>query len=87
MVYERCGRLTEAITAGFLRAVAWLDIGIDRAPDSAAGLALALARAHRLRVYDAANLELAQRAAAPLATLDAALARAARGEGVALIEA
>jgi len=85
VVNERRGRLTEAITAAFLRAVARLDIGIDRAPDGAA--VLALARAHRLSIYDAAYLELAQRAAAPLATLDAALARAARGEGVALIEA
>ncbi len=85
VVNERRGRLTEAITAAFLRAVARLDIAIDRTPDSAA--VLALARAHRLSVYDAAYLELAQRAAAPLATLDAALARAARDEGVALIGA
>lgn len=85
IVNERRGRLTEAITAAFLRAVARLDIAIDRTPDSAA--VLALARVHRLSVYDAAYLELAQRAGAPLATLDAALARAARGEGVPLIEA
>ena len=85
VVNERRDRLTETVTAAFLRAVARLDIAIDRTPDSAA--VLALARAHRLSVYDAAYLELAQRAAAPLATLDAALARAARGEGVALIEA
>ena len=83
VVNERRDRLTEAVTAAFLRAVARLDIAIDRTPDSAA--VLALARAHRLSVYDAAYLELAQRAAAPLATLDAALARAARDEGVALI--
>ncbi len=83
VVNERRDRLTETVTAAFLRAVARLDIGIDRAPDGAA--VLALARAHRLRVHDAAYLELAQRAAAPLATLDAALARAARDEGVPLI--
>ena len=85
VVSERRNRLTETVTAAFLRAVARLDIAIDRTPDSAA--VLALARAHRLSVYDAAYLELAQRAAAPLATLDAALARAARDEGVALIGA
>ena len=85
VVNERRDRLTETVTAAFLRAVARLDIAIDRTPDSAA--VLALARAHRLSVYDAAYLELAQRAAAPLATLDAALARAARDEGVALIGA
>ena len=85
VVNERRDRLTEAVTAAFLRAVARLDIAIDRTPDSAA--VLALARAHRLSVHDAGYLELAQRAAAPLATLDAALARAARNEGVALIGA
>lgn len=85
VVNERRGRLTHSVTAAFLRAVARLDIGIDRAPDGAA--VLALARAHRLSVYDAAYLELAQRVAAPLATLDAALARAARAEGLALIAA
>ena len=83
VVNERRDRLTETVTAAFLRAVARLDIAIDRTPDSAA--VLALARAHRLSVYDAAYLELAQRAAAPLATLNAALARAARDEGVPLI--
>lgn len=85
VVSERRDRLTEPVSAAFLRAVARLDIAIDRTPDSAA--VLALARAHRLSAYDAAYLELAQRAAAPLATLDAALARAARNEGVALIGA
>ena len=85
VVSERRGRLTEPVSAAFLRAVARLDIAIDRTPDSTA--VLALARAHRLSVYDAAYLELAQRTAAPLATLDAALARAARDEGVALIGA
>ncbi|HMR30178.1 MAG TPA: type II toxin-antitoxin system VapC family toxin [Amaricoccus sp.] len=41
-----------------------------------------LAAAHRLSVYDAAYLELALRAAKPLATLDAALHAAARREGL-----
>jgi predicted nucleic acid-binding protein len=41
-----------------------------------------LARRHRLTVYDAAYLELASRAALPLATLDAMLVAAARSEGV-----
>jgi len=43
---------------------------------------MALARRHRLTVYDAAYLELAQREGVPLATLDGALAAAARAEGV-----
>src|ERR1035438_7211246 len=41
------------------------------------------ARTHRLSVYDAAYLELAQREGLPLATLDADLRKAAAGEGVA----
>lgn len=42
----------------------------------------ALAIQHRLSVYDAAYLELAVRRSLPLATLDSALARAARAAGV-----
>ena len=45
-----------------------------------------LAERHRLTAYDAAYLELAQRAALPLATLDADLQKAARAEGVPLLE-
>ena len=44
-----------------------------------------LARRHRLTVYDAAYLELALRRGHPLATLDAALATAARAEAVRLV--
>ena len=71
-------------TAAFLHAVARLPIALD--PVAEDDSVLALARAHRLSVYDAAYLELAQRAVLPLATLDAALVRAARAEGLALIE-
>jgi predicted nucleic acid-binding protein len=46
---------------------------------------LTLARRHRLTVYDAAYLELALREALPMATLDEALASAARAEGVSLV--
>ena len=42
----------------------------------------ALAIQHRHSVYDAAYLELAVRRSLPLATLDSALARAARAAGV-----
>jgi predicted nucleic acid-binding protein len=78
---ERRGRLTEPQTAEFLRMVATLPITIDRAPVESD--VLALARRHRLTFYDAAYLELAGRLAAPLSTLDKALARAATAEGVA----
>jgi predicted nucleic acid-binding protein len=46
---------------------------------------LGIARRYRLSVYDAAYLELAQRERIALATLDSALAKAARAENVQLI--
>jgi predicted nucleic acid-binding protein len=46
---------------------------------------LVLAKETRLTVYDAAYLELALRRAASLATLDEALAKAARARGIVLI--
>ena len=80
---ERRGRITERQTARFLRDVSRLAITIDTAPDESG--VLSLARRHRLTVYDAAYLELALRAALPLATLDATLSASARAEGVRLI--
>jgi len=77
---ERRGRLREQDTTRFLRDIARVVITIDRLPDEAG--VLALARRHRLTVYEAAYLELAVREAVPLATLDAALAEAARRESV-----
>jgi predicted nucleic acid-binding protein len=44
-----------------------------------------LAERHRLSVYDAAYLELAQRRKLPLATLDADLVRGARARAVPLL--
>ena len=85
LVNERRGRLRESDVSVFLRGLAVLAIIIDRAPDEAA--ILALARRHRLSVYDASYLELAQRDGVGLATLDGALARAARAEQVSLLEA
>lgn len=80
---ERRGRSSETDTADFLRGLARLTIGIDRAPDETA--ILTLARRHRLTVYDAAYLELAQREGLPLASLDGALRKAASASGVALL--
>jgi predicted nucleic acid-binding protein len=79
---ERRGRLTEADTATFLRGLAHLRVSVDQWPQEAD--VLALARRRRLTVYDSAYLELARREDAPLATLDAALATAARAERVRL---
>ena len=57
----------------------WIDV--DQ-PMQNALAAAALARKYTLTVYDAAYLELALRINAPLATLDTALAKAARKAGV-----
>jgi predicted nucleic acid-binding protein len=83
VVNERRKRITESQSAAFLRDVAMLSIRLDFAPEN--GEVLRLARTHKLSVYDAAYLELAQRAAVPLATLDEALIRAARAEQIPFI--
>ena len=83
IVNERRRRIAESDTAAFLLSLSRLRIRVDRVPDE--GAVLRLARAHRLSVYDAAYLELAQREGLTLATLDAALRTAAAGEGVALL--
>lgn len=83
IVNERRKRLTEATTAAFLGKLARLPISLDDLPEEMR--VLALARQHRLTVYDAAYLELAQRENIPLATLDRALADAAGAEKVPLI--
>jgi len=83
IVNERRSRITESDTAAFLLSLSRLRIRVDRVPEENG--VLRLARAHRLSVYDAAYLELAQREGLPLGTLDADLRKAADGEGVALV--
>ena len=78
IVHEPRGRLVEADTAAFLRGLSRLWVTVDRSPDESA--VLTLARKHRLTVYDASYLELAQREILLLATLDTNLVRAARAE-------
>ena len=85
IVNERRGRLSEADTTIFLREVSRFGVTIDREPQEAA--ILAFARQHRLTAYDASYLDLAQREAVPLATLDSHLRKAAGALGVALIDA
>ena len=84
IVNERRGRLSEADTAIFLRELSRLGVVIDRTPQETA--ILTFARQHRLTVYDASYLELAQREAIPLATLDNDLRKAAAALGIALID-
>jgi predicted nucleic acid-binding protein len=83
IVNERRRRITEAGTASFLLHLSRHRLRLDRSPDENA--VLRLARAHRLSVYDAAYLELAQREGLPLATLDDDLGKAAVTEGVSLV--
>jgi predicted nucleic acid-binding protein len=80
---ERRGQLTEANVPAFLRGLSRLGVTVDREPEE--GCVLMLARRHRLTVYDASYLELANRESLPLATLDADIATAARRERLQLI--
>jgi predicted nucleic acid-binding protein len=83
IVAERRKRLAKRQTESFLQKLSLHPIRIDRFPNEV--VVLDLARKHRLSVYDAAYLELAQREGLPLATLDSDLAAAARSEKVKLI--
>lgn len=80
IVGERRGRISEDCVNQALEKIDELGIALDTAPSSAA--VLSLCRRHRLTAYDALHLDLSLRENAELATLDAALARAARAEGV-----
>jgi predicted nucleic acid-binding protein len=83
VVNERRRRIAESDTAAFLLNLSRLRVRLDPLPEGDA--VLRLARTHRLSVYDAAYLELAQREGLPLATLDAHLRRAAAEAGVPLL--
>jgi predicted nucleic acid-binding protein len=83
VVSERRGRIDTIKTHGFLRELSRLPITPDHEPAEA--VMMDAARTHRLSVYDAAYLELADRLAAPLATLDDRLARAAQAMRVTII--
>jgi predicted nucleic acid-binding protein len=83
LIGERRRRAIEAYTDEFLAELLHLAIDLDALPDQRA--VMSLARRHKLTVYDAAYLELAQRNSLELATLDNRLAAAALAEGVPLI--
>lgn len=80
---ERSGRATKEQTAAFLELLSRLPINLADIPDEAR--LIDLSRKHRLTFYDAAYLELAQREAIGLATLDKELVKAAGLEGVPLV--
>lgn len=83
IVNERRGRLDGAKTAQALHLLKALPVSLDLNPEE--GTLMRLAREHHLTVYDAAYLELAAREDIALATLDAALIKAAHKASVPLI--
>jgi len=75
---ERRERTSAAATSTFLARLQELDAEVHTlSAREVFSTVVPLARSHRLSVYDAAYLELAQRLLVPLATRDAALAAAA----------
>ncbi|HEY0877576.1 MAG TPA: type II toxin-antitoxin system VapC family toxin [Zeimonas sp.] len=83
---ERRGRLRPALRRGLLDDFLSLPIALGPVSDGAVLRADALASRHSLSVHDACYLELAASSRSALATFDAALARAARAEGVVLAQ-
>jgi predicted nucleic acid-binding protein len=82
----RRGRHDSAFLHATLADLALLPINLDPETDRQAwGATLELAHHHRLTLYDAAYLELAQRRGLPLATLDGDLRAAALTEHVRLL--
>ena len=85
LVAERRGRLSTSGVTDRLSSLGLLPISTDHEADLQA--AFNMAQAHELSFYDALYLELAKRRGAPLATLDAGLARAAVSEGLEILTA
>lgn len=80
---ERRGRTNAEQTRTAISLLAALPIAFDQ--ECVERDLLYFAREHRLTVYDAAYLELAARFTLPLATLDRAMASAARDENIIVI--
>lgn len=83
VVSERRGRIAAAVSDQALEVIGQLGIILDAVPSNA--VVMALCRKHGLTAYDALYLELALRHGASMATLDAALKRAASAEGVTVV--
>lgn len=79
-------RLLESNAAALLGQISEIAIKYDALPVDGIRL-FSLASRHRLTFYDAAYLELAQRAGVALATLDRALAQAGTAENITLVGA
>ena len=85
LVAERRKRISAQGASERLRSLKELPIHTDVNPDLET--VFELARGHRLAICDAVYLELASRRNEALATLDAALVRAATAEGLPLVAA
>lgn len=86
LMAERRQRITADFRNAALQDLGALPITLDAETTARAWHdTLRLAETHRLTMYDAAYLELAQRRSLPLATLDAELGTAARALGIALL--
>jgi len=86
LVSERRGRINRVDVARFTELLFGMPIRVHAATEGIAfEEALPLARDTGLSVYDASYLELAGRLGLPLATLDAALVRAAGKVGVTIL--
>ena len=85
-VAVRRGRIEANFRRAALTDLALLDIAVDDQTDVHAwGETLRLADSFQLTTYDAAYLELAQRRALPLATLDSEMRAAAKSLGLRLM--
>ena len=81
---ERRRRISEAQIGRFCELLEQLPVRVDTTRADMTAL-IAAGRRHDLTSYDAAYLTLAERLAAPLATLDQKLAQASRAAGVSLL--
>ncbi len=86
LIGERRGRSAVAQVERLLWLLDGLDLQVDaQGAEHALDRILPLARAHRLTIYDAIYLELAERHGLPLMTFDGPLAAAARSVGLAVL--
>ena len=87
LIGERRGRSLPAQTTVLLEKIKQMEIEVDDIGGADPFFRLLpLARAHRLTVYDAGYLELAERRGLPIATLDVELAQAARTVGLEVLD-
>jgi predicted nucleic acid-binding protein len=82
----RKGDLTQEVADIALNSAFLISITLDqRSPEEVKRSVVPLSWKHQLTSYDAAYLELALRLKLPIATIDKALIRAARAEGVTVL--